>query len=43
MSELTAAGVLAGVPLFAGRDEAGLAEVFPMLRRRTIARDDVSS
>jgi CRP-like cAMP-binding protein len=41
MSEPAAADFLATVPLFAGGDEAGLAEVAPMLRRRAVARDEV--
>jgi len=40
MSEL-AADFLAAVPLFADRDEAGLAELAHVLRRRTVARDEV--
>ena len=40
MSEL-AADLLATVPLFAGRDEAGLAELAGVLRRRTIAAGEV--
>jgi CRP-like cAMP-binding protein len=40
MSEL-AGEFLATVPLFGGRDETGLAELARMLRRRTIARDEV--
>ena len=41
MPDLAAAGFLAGVPLFAGRDEDGLAEVAAMLRPRAIGRDEV--
>ena len=40
MSEL-AADFLAAVPLFAGRDEAGLAELAGVLRRRSIAGGEV--
>jgi CRP-like cAMP-binding protein len=41
MSELAAADFLATVPLFAGRDDAGLGELAGVLRRRTVARDEV--
>jgi CRP-like cAMP-binding protein len=41
MSDAAAADLLATVPLFAGRDEAGLAELAGMLRRRALVKDEV--